>query len=279
MLLEGKSLTEVTYIVRPYFPDKTELQVKEKVRNVRRAMQKSEQVHPIGVFSDPHCPFHHKGYLRFLVDTFKQFKVGRIVCTGDLVDFHALSRYEKETNAMSAYDEFDAAYEAVREFIEAFPEVDYIPGNHCERYIRQAKSVGIDKRFLKSYSELFGLPKGWVVHEDELIIDGVLYIHGINWTGKDGALNAAIGNRMSTVMGHNHCYAGVKYHANSRDLIFGMNVGCGINVDAYAFAYGKHAKEKPVLGCGIVYDSHTALFIPMGEKYMKQEAENGEEGN
>ena len=59
-----------------------------------------------------------------------------------------------------------------------------------------------------------------------------------------------------------------------------MNVGCGINVDAYAFAYGKHAKMKSQCwGCGIVYDSHTALFIPMGEKYMKQEAENGEEGN
>jgi len=268
LLIEGKSLSEITYIISPRFPDLTELQVREKVRNVRRSMNKQVQKRPVGVFSDPHTPFHHKNYIQFLKDTFKKYKVGRIVCTGDLIDFHALSRHETETNARSAYDEFDLAREAVREFTTAFPKADYILGNHCKRLVGKAKTAGIDRRFLKSLPELLNLPQGWKVHDDEVIIDNVLYIHGVNWSGKDGAINAAIANRMSTVMGHSHSYAGVKYHANSRDLIFGMNVGCGIDIDSYAFAYGKYFREKPILGCGIVFDEHTALFIPMGAEYL-----------
>jgi hypothetical protein len=46
-------------------------------------------------------------------------------------------------------------------------------------------------------------------------------------------------------------------------MIFGMNVGCGVDVKAYAMAYGKVYPKKPTLGCGIVIDGKIALFIPM----------------
>ena len=48
-----------------------------------------------------------------------------------------------------------------------------------------------------------------------------------------------------------------------------MNVGCGIDIDAYAFAYGKYDKNRPTLGCGIVFDSGNAIFVPMGKEYFR----------
>jgi hypothetical protein len=53
------------------------------------------------------------------------------------------------------------------------------------------------------------------------------------------------------------------YSASDRDMIFGMNVGCGVDVDAYAMAYGKVYSKKPTLGCGVVIDGKIALFLPM----------------
>jgi len=230
--------------------------------------KKSMDEKPVGVFSDPHIPFNHPNYLQFCIDTFKKYGVGQVECTGDLVDHHAISRFQSEPCAKGAYDELDMSIAEVSKYVKAFPKVRMCKGNHDAIPVRQAATVGIGERYLKSYSELLHLPKTWEI-ADEFIINDVLYKHGINCMGKDGAINSAIQERMSTVIGHSHAFGGCKYSANKRDIIFGMNVGCGIDIDAYAFAYGKYDKNRPTLGCGIVFDSGNAIFVPMGKEYFR----------
>ena len=60
--------------------------------------------------------------------------------------------------------------------------------------------------------------------------------------------------------------------ASRNDIIYGMNVGCGIDVGHMAFAYVKHFPKKPTIGCGVVLDEgRTAIFIPMdlGSKIVR----------
>lgn len=223
---------------------------------------------PTGVFSDIHAPFDHPNYLQFLIDTFKQYDVGQIICLGDLVDNHAISRHQRETGAKGTYDELDMALDQLKKYIKAFPVVKVCIGNHDTRIIQQAAEVGIGERYLKSIHELLELPDTWELNE-EYIIDNVLYKHGINCGGADGAINTAIQERMSTCIGHFHANAGIKYSANKRDIIFGMNVGCAIDVTAYSFAYSQHAKYRPTLGLGIVNNSGRAEFIPMSPQYFR----------
>jgi hypothetical protein len=46
-----------------------------------------------------------------------------------------------------------------------------------------------------------------------------------------------------------------------------MQVGCGIDNDAYAFHYGRQFPKKPVLGCGVVLDKgRVPLVIPYHKK-------------
>lgn len=267
---EGKSLTDIAQTVLQAFPGLSDHQAWEKVRNATRDRRKAQETaQTIGVFSDTHIPFHHPNYLQFCKDTFQRFKVNRVVCCGDLVDFHAISRFQSETCAKSACDELDLAIAGVKEYTKSFPRVDFVIGNHDAIFIRQAATVNLDQRFLKTFAEIVELPKTWVMHEDELLLDNVLYKHGINCNGKNGALNTAITERMSLVIGHSHAFGGCQYSANPRSLIFGMNVGCGIDIKAYAFAYGKHVKYRPTLGCGIVFNESSAIFVPMGKEYFR----------
>ena len=108
------------------------------------------------------------------------------------------------------------------------------------------------------------------------IIDEVLYEHGTGSSGKDAAMNLAIQKRISTVIGHVHSYAGVKWHSNPKSRIFGLNAGCGIDCKQYAFHYSKAFPVRPVLGCGIVFNGDYAAFVPMpcgrGEKYHRSRA-------
>lgn len=278
----GKSWREVANEIKSsYFPNLPYEKVIEKVRahirsTDRYKANKSDSVilpdadskRPVGIFSDPHIPFDHPNYLRFVQDTFKKYNVGQIVCLGDLVDHHAISRFQSEPCAKGAYDELDMSIERVEKYVKAFPKLKMCRGNHDAIPVRQAATVGIGERYLKSFSELLGLPKTWEI-EDEFIIDNVLYKHGINCLGKDGALNTAIQERMSTVIGHSHSFGGVKYSANKRNIIFGMNAGCGIDISKYAFAYGKYDKNRPTLGCGIVFNDSNAIFVPMGSEYFR----------
>lgn len=223
---------------------------------------------PVGIFSDTHIPFDHPNYLQFIVDTFAKYKVGQVICLGDLVDNHAISRHQTEACAKSPYDELDASIARVAEFVKAFPTVKMCKGNHDLIHERQAATIGMGDRYLKSFSELFDLPDTWII-KTAFVIDDVLYKHGINCLGKEGAMNASIKERMSTVIGHSHSYGGVQYSANHRNIIFGMNTGCGIDCEAYAFAYGQYFANRPTLGCGIVFNSANAIFVPMGKEYFR----------
>lgn len=258
-----------------YFPEHTHHQAKEAIRSyIRRtdAWKQEEQElnkdKPKLVFADVHIPFHHPNYLKFLKATYKKYDCGQVICLGDLVDNHAISSHQKETCAKSPYDELDMAIEVVKEYTTAFPEAYLVLGNHDLRPLRQAASVGLGERFLKPLSQLLELPDTWILG-DEFIIDEVLYKHGEGCAGVNGALNSALRERMSVCIGHFHALAGVKYSANKRDIVFGANVGCAIDIQAYAFAYGKRSKDRPILGCAVVFNSGHAEFIPMSSEYFR----------
>lgn len=231
-------------------------------------ISKSQRPKIVGIIGDTHEPFTHKDYRDFCNETFNKYKVDRIVHIGDEVDNHAISFHEHDPNGMSANSEADKAQEAMNKWYKAFPEVSVILGNHTALPFRQANSIGLPKRFIKTYEEAWQAPKGWKWY-NELDIDHVKYAHGTGSSGQNGAINLAIRSRQSTVIGHIHAFAGVNYHANNNDLIFGMNVGCGIDVHAYAFEYAKPFINKPTLGCGIVLEGQEAIFVPMklGRKY------------
>ena len=163
---------------------------------------------------------------------------------------------------MSAGDELIASIEKLQNWYDAFPKMKICESNHTSRIYRKAYKYGIPRTYLKDYGEWMGAPKGWewaVKWE----YDGVVYEHGDAVGGARTATRVLpLKNMRSTVFGHFHSFAGISYWANSDFLIFGFNVGCLIDKDAYAFRYGRLMKDKPILGVGII-DKGVPVFIPM----------------
>lgn len=218
---------------------------------------------PTLVFGDVHLPFAVDGWLEFLQETHKKYGCKeQVVCMGDLIDLHQYSFHTSETDAMSALDEYDVANHYVGLLKETFPNLVWTLGNHDMIIIRRMKEIGIDQRFIRTMHELFDLPESWQI-VDEIILDDVLYRHQGQCGGKNGHLNSAIANMMSTVVGHIHSQGGVAYVTNPQfQTIFGLNTGGLVDDESYALRYGKNAKAKTVLGCGIVYGSSHAQFVP-----------------
>lgn len=215
------------------------------------------------VIGDTHCPGMRRGYVEFLQRVADRWGIDRVVHIGDLVDWHAISYHERNPSLPSPSAEYRKALRQVRTLKAAFPHADWMIGNHDALTSRQAFTAGLPAEVLRSYNELWEVD--WTVHErfGSLVIDGVLYQHGENGTaGKDAALNQAKANFQSTVIGHHHSNAGVKWWANPRHQVFGMSVGCGIDLRRLQFDYGRRYTAKPVLGCGVVIDGKQAVFEP-----------------
>ena len=220
---------------------------------------------PILVIGDTHMPCMHKDYISFLKKIQKKHNCKRVIHIGDLVDWNAISYHEKDPSMPSAKEEFDAAWKQVRQLHKAFPVVDHMIGNHDSLPQRKAQTAGLGEEVLKSFGELWEL-EGWTIHPrfSDLVIDDVIYRHGDK--GKGGQMAAhknSVAEFRSLVQGHLHAQAGVVYHANHEDCVFGLQPGCGVNHNHPAMNYGRVYSAKPIVGCGVVYSSKVAHFEPM----------------
>ena len=206
------------------------------------------------ILGDTHLPFEKKGYLEFCVGIGERCKCTQIVHIGDLVDNHAISYHEHDPDGWSPNEEMEEADKHLEPWFKAFPKVKLCRGNHDRLVDRKGKTVGLPKRCFRAFREMWGLPKGW---EDkfEFTIDGVLYKHGTGFSGRWAHVTAAERSRQSTVIGHTHSTLGVEYIVSSKDCIFGVNCGCGLDRKSYAFNYGKDFPRKPALGAAVVTDN------------------------
>jgi predicted phosphodiesterase len=220
---------------------------------------------------DLHNNATHPKYLKFCKDVQKKYKCNKVVFMGDVVDWHTVSFHQKEPNCPGAMDEYELTKKAVQKWHEAFPKALVCIGNHDARPERLSKSVGIPPVCLKDYNILWGT-KGWIWDWD-FVIDNVYYYHGDGMGGIHPAWQAITGKLMSVVIGHCHARAGIKWLATPTQRIFGMDVGCGIDVKAWQFFYGKNAKYRPILGCGVILNGipqHIIMPINKNEKYCKE---------
>lgn len=218
---------------------------------------------------DLHFPAVHPGYLDFCKDLCATYRCDKIVCIGDVVDWHAISNHEKQPEAPGALTEFEEAKAHVAKWKKAFPLMTICEGNHDARIARQAATVNIPQRFLRGYNELWNTSWAWVPN---VIIDDVYYFHGTGTSGQYPAVNSMQKMMMSVVQGHIHSAGGIWWRANPQQRIFGMNTGCGVDDAHVAFRYGEHLKTRSILSAGVVLDGtphHVIMRCGHGEKYHK----------
>lgn len=206
------------------------------------------------VIGDIHEPFCLDGYMEFCREQQEKFNCGTVVFIGDIIDNHASSFHESETEADGPEKELDAAKVAIANWYKVFPVAIVIIGNHDRMAFRKAKSGGVAKQWVRDYSEVLKTPN-WTFTE-QVIINNVCLNHGEGGTARMKMKNES----MSQVQGHLHAQAYIEYSVGARLKIFGFQVGCGVDDNSYAMAYGKHFK-KSVISCGVILNKGTLPIL------------------
>lgn len=201
--------------------------------------------------SDLHEPYSHKDAPDFLYAVAEKTNPDLIVCVGDEVDYHALSRYEKDPDLYSGGYEFAESFKRLYALEKLFPRMQLIQSNHGARYVKAATmKAGIPRAMLKSEQELYE-KEHWIWHQSLILKTPVGNIYVTHGAAPD-VVKYATQSGLSTVQGHFHNILAAGWVNTRTQYLFGMTVGCLADSTSYALAYAKEEKFAQVLGCGVL---------------------------
>jgi len=206
------------------------------------------------VVPDLHAPFIKEKYLEFVLDVQDKYNTKKTIFIGDICDNHYSSYHETDPDGHSAAEELDRALKMIAEWYSYFPIADVCIGNHDSIPYRKAMTSGLSNRWLKPISEVINTPD-WNF-QTEFTYDGVKYVHGLGGKARQRAKNDLI----SIVQGHYHSESYIEHFYGDHFSIFACQVGCGIDRESYAMAYGKHFK-KMHYNCAVVLEDGTLPII------------------
>lgn len=183
-----------------------------QAKQVPRSTKESEE--RVVFVPDCHYPYADEDLIRSLFKLIAWFKPHRIIHLGDLVDFHAISRWNAGLERLDdLQDEIDEAAGFLGDLRKAAPDADirWLEGNHDERLL---KYVATEARALKSLRDLsverqFGLDElgisyhggeGILLRKEFLARHGTMIRSGAGSTAKAECLASGI----SGISGHTH---------------------------------------------------------------------------
>ena len=251
--------TTVGDFLRKHFDKGFKKHIKPTEQHSIRKIDKGEDNSRILLISDLHIPYQHKDAIRFLTHLKNKYQPTRVICLGDEVDCHALSFHDSDPDLPSAGDEIRRALPVIKELHDLFPVMDIIESNHGSLIWRKAKTNGIPKHYIKTYNNMLEVGDGWRWSYDLTIKlpNGThCYIHH----GKSNeVIKSSQLSGMSAVQGHYHEKFKIDYWGNANGLYFGLQCGCLIDDDAYAFSYNNCNLKRPIIGTGLIIDSQPIL--------------------
>lgn len=205
------------------------------------------------IISDTHAPYIHKDAYKFLRAIKRELLDDNsiILHSGDEVDNHAISMHPSDCDLMSAGDELKEACSYMQGLENIFERICFLDSNHGSLAIRRFKLHGIPLQYLKSLNQVYGVSKKWSWHEDIILetkIGKVYLCHGKS--SVYGKLAKEQG--CSAIQGHYHGKFEITWHQSALSQRFNIFVGCLIDRESLAFAYGKNHIPKPILGVGML---------------------------
>jgi len=221
----------------------------KKLKAYNNLIKKENRILVIG---DLHTPFDLDGYFDFCKEVYSNYNCNKIIFIGDVIDNHYSSYHETDADGMGGSDELDFAIKRLSKWYKQFPKAHVIIGNHDRIIMRKAQTSNIPSKWIKAYKDVVEVPKWEFI--DRVVIDGVQYVHGEGGTAR----TKCKADMMSTVQGHLHTQLYTEWVVGANFKVFGTQVGCGIDHDAYAMGYAKRGK-KHAIGCAVVIGGDTVI--------------------
>lgn len=192
------------------------------------------------ILGDIHAPFTRLDHLKKIVEFIKEFKPIRVIQVGDLYDMLSHGKFPRSLNIYTPASEMAEGRKITeklwQDIRKAAPGVEchQILGNHDARPMKRILEAYPEAELFLDFSKWFTF-EGVTTHFDmrqELILDGIAYIHG--YKSKLGEHMEFM--RRPVICGHSH-RPGIFYKNFGDSVLFEMNVGYLGDPESKALSY------------------------------------------
>lgn len=219
---------------------------------------------------DTQDPFSHPDALPFCRYLKRHYKISdeNIIHAGDEEDQYHGSLYKKNPDALhTPTSELKEVRERFKAWYSEFPKMKLCESNHGGRWLKKALDADIPSELLRKHRDVLEAPEGWV-WQKRWIIEGskrrFMAEHGDDWGGQQPHVQAAMHNGISTIMGHHHSLADIRFLVTAMQQMWACVSGSLIDFDQYAFEYAKKNKLKPVSGATVILNGGAIpMFHPL----------------
>ena len=189
------------------------------------------------IISDLHFPYQDNEAITAALNYGLKEKVTCILINGDLLDFAAISRHEKDWRQRSVYEEFEAVRSFLKMLRKTFSKAKIVfkEGNHDERYEKwlyvKAPELFDDPEYqLEVRLKLGELNIDIVKDRRPVKIGKLTVLHGHEMAGTSGGVNPARSTFTKTLesvlIGHFHKSSSHSENSMWGDLKVTESVGC-----------------------------------------------------
>lgn len=217
-------------------------------------MRIKKKYNKILILGDIHTPFADMELIRQAWQYNKSFNADLVICTGDMLDQKAFSKYPKSPEDDGPAVEWEKALDQCWEIESYFPNMIILGSNHDRRYMKKASEAGLPKLMIKTLKELIPI-KGWHWHlgPEPLVLNGnIACLHGDELQGAPIVKATKLG--MNVIQGHTH-QASLQYLQTFQKQLWAVDPGCMVDKQAAAFDYAASSLTKVFTGFGIVQDN------------------------
>ena len=216
------------------------------------------------ILPDMHYPFQHPDTTDIVRDAIKYYDIDEVLCTGDLLDGYYASLYKKSPHSQSASQELKASIKNLKSLYRVLGDlpVKIAIGNHDIRHMKRAFEANLPAELFLELKALIEAPAHWKFADKFRLPGNIIMEHGEGYSGQSAPMNLIKNLRANAIIGHLHSQFSITYHNNGDKCLWAMICGCLIDIDSYAFEYGRAFKDKPICGFGIISD-RTPILIPV----------------
>lgn len=201
------------------------------------------------IFGDLHCPFHDEEALDLVLNYVRKNKPEAVVLNGDILDCYKISRFNKDPNARSFYDEIVEGRKILKKIENAVPQnarLIWLDGNHEERIQKYTRTNAPEFEGLISVPSLMrfdDIDVEYHTHSQPLFINNIVIKHGsmISSIASGYSVKKELDKETeSVIMGHTHRLAIIHKTYRNR-TVFGVEGGHLSDISQIDYMYGKVA--------------------------------------
>jgi len=223
-------------------------------------MKIKKKCNRILILGDIHTPFADMELIKQAAEFNKKFKADLVLCTGDMLDQKAFSKYPKDPEDDGPALEWEKAVAQCLEIEKHFLEMVILGSNHDRRYMKKATEAGLPKIMIRTLKELIPI-HGWQWHlgPDPLVLNNnIACMHGDELQGAPIVKATKLG--MNVIQGHTH-QASLQYLQTFKKQLWAIDPGCMVDKKGAAFDYAASSLTKVFTGFGAI-DNNVPMIIP-----------------